>query len=279
MSFRNPMAPLYIPDQGGMPGAPISWIKTPPAARGSAQRTIQGLASGPGTSIAQLELDQDVCQGEAIAACIQVEVNSITQGGVTPGVVQWTLRWGYGGVQFSRTLFAQRGRYVVVGDWFRVDCAFINNAPITPTATPDGTANVSASISPATDGQTRWGTTWDGYNTGLSGPSGGLLSPTFVGADRYQLFKGPCSLWRVNGYNYGPNLDYVMLFDVTTLAGSGVPNGVCGAVPANGTFSLDVSLSGRDYQNGIFIAASSTGGTYTRDAAALLAVDVELLEN
>jgi hypothetical protein len=252
-----------------------SIIKSPPAVRGSSNAILT--PGMPPQTVAQLELDGSCLQQEGVAKGVTIEL-SIDAPPNAAGVasagyyIKWTLQFGYGGVNKTKILYTQSGRINVAGDWFRVSAQLIL-APA-QSAVPNTQAIVSAFIAPAVDGQTRWGTIWNGNTI--------AFQATNTGSAIYQLSTSACVLWRVNGYRYdaGTQMTYLMLFDqaITPDAGD-LPQMVVGAVPANGTYSLDVSLSGRDFFNGLYIAASSTGDVLTLDNTVTIATDCEILSN
>lgn len=101
-----------------------------------------------------------------------------------------------------------------------------------------------------------------------------------------QVTQGVTRLKAVQGYSAGPANGYLMFFD--TIDEAGIADGAdplfaipYGALPGDGTtsadwFSDDFVTSSRIFNYGMAWVASSTPDTLTRDAGALLRVDVEL---
>lgn len=279
------------PYQDGRPMVATRRIISPYQTRANQVTLTNGnLMAQAGTFVPPLNPFQQVSVPKAILAELDLEEGDSTSATMLFEVVQgpalvsngaalqntlvyFEIQYGYGAQTFVRNVTTQQGRIVATGSKFRVSAFLVYIGAVPPggvPAIPAETAIVKASIIPEVDGQIRTTTMWGGFQT-----SGGTAL----------IWPEPATLWRIEGYNAGPNLVYVWALDSVT---NPPPNGITlgqapwfgatmGAVPSNGTFSMSMGTSGKDYFTGIELVASSTPQTFTRDATAILAGQFEIL--
>jgi len=196
--------------------------------------------------------------------------------------VVFSVEWGYGSQIQRRFISTQNRRIVVNGSFVRVSAFLV--------ATGDTFAGLSAIVSAATvpgnDGETLWESTWNGLAVTPTvfpptNPQTGISSTTHTGSYQYLLSNLPGTLLRLHGFRYdtGSSFDYIGLYDANALASIGNPIMQSGAIASNGTFSLDVATTGRDFSQGLCIQACSDGAMLSADASALLSVDCEIFNN
>ena len=70
------------------------------------------------------------------------------------------------------------------------------------------------------------------------------------------------------GYNSG-GAGFVQLYDATALPSGNTPPVCFFAIPGTGNFSMDVPVVGMPFYNGIMVAFSTTGPTYTAGSASV----------
>lgn len=232
------------------------------------------------TTVGEIKIEKDCpdranpdAQSVAIPITIFFETVTAQVGGQG---VQWRLEWGYGNVQFTRFPSAQFGRLTLVANWVRLSVAGLG-AITTPGV-------VKGLIVPGADATLREATISQAFGSAALFNNGLLLTPFTDATPTPRPSTGPGTLWRLGGYNAGPNLVYVWVLDSNVVAVSGVTplgggnnNLVVGAVPSNGTFSVDLLGSGHDFLNGLNLVASSNPHTFTTDPAADLNGSYEML--
>lgn len=250
--------------------------------------------SGQKLQVAECKLGEDDCA--AFSVIFQVTQPPTIFPGVpnqqdadTAVIVGWEIQYGYGGVTFVRNVWENQGRIVVVGNFCRISAFLISTGrSVLPRVQNTVTAQASAMIVPCIDGQLRSTTAWAPF-TSINPISG-------IGTGFVNLFQGPCTLWRIGGFlsaTTGGNADFLALYDFNLATGATPGNGtpigsqiggkscplIIGEVPQGSEFSVDLSTSGFDFTQGIFIAASTTSNTLTLDTIAAFAGDIELLVN
>ncbi len=187
-----------------------------------------------------------------------VYATAVVRGGAAAAGVACVVNveWGHGGASvFQEFPVVHRLRVPLAASMVKVSGRLLDPNGGPPPATVS--CEVSVVISPGVDGQTLRNTEWV-HDAGAEGT----------------LARGPARIMRVEGYNGGAKDTWVMLCDGPGANGD-VPT-IARPVRAGRTFTI-VRFDSHAFRNSITWFASSTPLVLTKDAAALLRVDAELL--
>ena len=193
-----------------------------------------------------------VASSESMIVYAQASVRGVGSAGIACVV---HIEWGHGGASVDQDFpIVHRLRVPVAASMVKVSGRLLDASGKPGPSTV--TADVSAFIAPGLDGETLRTTEW-----AFDGGSAGVLSTT------------PARVMRVEGYNAGADT-WLMVFDGPAVAGE-APT-IARPVRAGRSFTVR-RFDSQAFRTSVTWSASSTPLLLTKDPAASMRVDAELL--